>query len=281
MPAGWLRRYLRHRTAVAAAIVVALNLAVAAGGPWLAPYSPVDVNLANNYRGPSAAHLLGTDDLGRDTLSRLLHGARVSLGVSGLSTMIGLVTGTAMGILAGYYRRWVEAIIMRSADVLLAFPGLLLAIAVVSIAGRGVAPTVAAVAVLAAPVFARLVHGAVLSLAERDYVAACRSLGASDGRVIVRHLLPNLASLLIVQGTLTLGTAILVASGLSFLGLGVQPPDPEWGAMLSKGRDLIRTAPVSAIAPGVALTLLVVSVSVVGDGLRDALEPQGGTGRRA
>jgi peptide/nickel transport system permease protein len=169
---------------------------------------------------------------------------------------------------------------MRATDVLLAFPGILLAVVVVAILGKGLVNTIVAVALMAAPTFARIARGSALAVGELEFVTASKALGASDARIMLRHLLPNCFSPLLVQATLMLGTAILIASGLSFLGLGVQPPDPEWGAMLSKGRELIRTAPVSAVAPGVALTLLVLSVSLVGDGLRDALDPRLGPPRR-
>lgn len=260
---------------MAGAVMTAVFAAVALVGPWLTPHSPLEQDLANNYAPPSRAHWLGTDDLGRDTFSRLVHGSRISLGVSVSSVATGLVIGSALGLLAGYRRGWIDRALMRVNDVLLAFPGMLLAIVVVAVLGKGITNTIAAVALMAVPTFVRVVRGSALAVSEMEFVAASRSLGASDARVIFRHLLPNCLSPIVVQGTLMLGSAILIASGLSFLGLGVQPPHPEWGAMLSKGRELIRTAPISAIAPGVALTVLVLSVSLVGDGLRDALDPKG------
>jgi peptide/nickel transport system permease protein len=269
-----VERFARNRAAVAGAIVLAGFVVTAAAAPALAPHSPIEQDLGNNYAPPSLRHPLGTDDLGRDTLSRLVHGARISLVVSVSSVAIGLLAGTALGLLAGHYRGWVDRALMRVTDVLLAFPGILLAVVVVAILGKGLGNTIAAVALMAAPTFARIARGSALTIGETEFVAAARALGASDARIMLRHLLPNCFSPLLVQATLMLGTAILVASGLSFLGLGVQPPDPEWGAMLSKGRELIRTAPVSAVAPGAALTLLVLSVSLVGDGLRDALDPR-------
>jgi peptide/nickel transport system permease protein len=273
-------RFGRNRAAVAGAVVLAGFVFMAAAGPALAPHSPIEQDLGNNYAPPSLRHPLGTDDLGRDTFSRLIHGARISLAVSVSSVAIGLLAGGALGLLAGHYRGWVDRALMRATDVLLAFPGILLAVVVVAILGKGLANTIVAVALMAAPTFARIARGSALAVGELEFVAASRALGASDVRIVLRHLLPNCFSPLLVQATLMLGTAILIASGLSFLGLGVQPPDPEWGAMLSKGRELIRTAPVSAVAPGVALTLLVLSVSLVGDGLRDALDPRLGPPRR-
>lgn len=275
-----VERFGRNRAAVAGAVVLAGFVFAAAAGPALAPHSPIEQDLGNNYAPPSLRHPLGTDDLGRDTFSRLIHGARISLAVSVSSVAIGLLAGTALGLLAGHYRGWVDRALMRATDVLLAFPGILLAVVVVAVLGKGLVNTIVAVALMAAPTFARIARGSALAVGELEFVTASKALGASDARIMLRHLLPNCFSPLLVQATLMLGTAILIASGLSFLGLGVQPPDPEWGAMLSKGRELIRTAPVSAVAPGVALTLLVLSVSLVGDGLRDALDPRLGPPRR-
>jgi peptide/nickel transport system permease protein len=265
------------RTALAGGAIVAAFVLVATIGPALAPYSPTEQDLGRNYQGPSARHLFGTDDLGRDTLSRLIYGARISLGVAVASVGLGLLAGAFLGLLAGYRGGWIDGLIMRAMDVLLALPGILLAVAVVAVLGRGLENTVAAVAVYATPTFALLTRAAALGVVHLDYVAASRASGASDLRIMLRHVLPNVLSPIIVQAAVMLGTAILIASGLSFLGLGVQPPTPEWGAMLSKGRELIRTTPVTATAPGLAITLVVTGFSLLGDALRDAMDPARGS----
>ena len=268
-----LARFRRNRVAVASAVVILLFVVLALLAPVLAPYDPLEQDLASNYAGPSRMHWLGTDDLGRDTLSRLLFGARVSLGIAFSSVSIGVVVGAVLGLVAAFYGGLVDSVIMRVMDVMLALPGILLGIAIVVMLGNGVLNTVLAVAVFSIPTFARLVRGSALSILQLDYVVASRALGASPGRILFGHVLPNALTPLVVQATLQLGVAILIASGLSFLGLGVQPPNPEWGAMLSKGRELVRSTPVAAFAPGFAITLVVLSFSLLGDGLRDALDP--------
>jgi peptide/nickel transport system permease protein len=262
------------KAAIASALVVAVIGVLALVAPAIAPYGPLEQDLANNYAGPSLAHPFGTDDLGRDIWSRILFGARISLGIAFASVGFALLVGTLVGLFSAYYGGFVDASLMRLMDVLLAFPGILLGIAVVVVLGNGVENTVIAVAVMSTPTFARLVRGSALSILERDHVAASRALGASAVRVIFGQVLPNALSPLVVASTLQLGTAILIASGLSFLGLGVQPPHPEWGAMLSKGRELVRATPVAAFAPGFFITVLVLSFSLLGDGLRDALDPK-------
>jgi len=269
-----LIRFARNKAAVASALVIAALSLVAAFGPSLAPLGPLEQDLFNNFSGPTLKHPLGTDDLGRDTLSRLIYAARVSLGISLTSVSIGLIVGTCLGLAAAYYRGWLDSLIMRLMDVLLALPGMLLAVTIVAMLQKGIPNTILAVAIYSVPTFARIVRGSALGILQLDYIGASRVMGASDLRILFRHVLPNSLSPLIVQATLELGTAILIASGLSFLGLGVQPPHPEWGAMLSKGRELVRATPVVAIAPGVAITLAVLSFSLLGDGLRDALDPR-------
>lgn len=256
------------------ALIVGFVVLVAAVGPFLAPFGPLEQDLENNYSGPTIRHPLGTDELGRDALSRLIHGARISLGIAVSSIGAGLIVGSLLGLIAAYYGGWLDSVIMRSMDILLAIPGILLAITIVVVLGRGILNTVIAVAIFSVPTFARILRGSVLMTMELDYVEATRAIGASDTRILFRHIIPNSMSPVVVQATLMLGTAILISSGLSFLGLGVQPPHPEWGAMLSRGRELIRTTPVVAIAPGVAITLVVLSFSLLGDGLRDALDPK-------
>jgi peptide/nickel transport system permease protein len=268
------QRFRRNKVSVASAVLVFVVAMMALLAPAIAPYGPLAQDLRNNYAGPSLEHPLGTDDLGRDTWSRLLFGARTSLWIALSSVGLGLLVGTVLGLLAAYHGGVVDSVLMRIMDVLLALPGILLGIAIVVVLGNGISNTIIAVAVFSVPTFARLVRGSALSILERDHVVATRALGASAFRVIFGHVLPNALTPLVVQGTLQLGTAILIASGLSFLGLGVQPPHPEWGAMLSKGRELVRATPVAAFAPGFAITLVVLSFSLLGDGLRDALDPK-------
>jgi len=230
------------------------------------------IDLPSNYLPASRGHWLGTDHLGRDTFSRLLAGARVSLTIALVSTLAGLLFGAVLGLVAAWARGRTEGAIMQVVDVLLSFPDMLLAIAVATILGRGSLATIVAVAVFSIPIFARLVRASAQAVVGADFVLASRAAGASSARVLVRHVLPQCYAPIVAQGTITLGSAILFASGLSFLGLGVQPPDPEWGAMLARGRELLRSSPIGAVAPGVAITLVVLSFSLVGDGLKDALD---------
>ena len=240
----------------------------------LAPYDPFAQDLASNYQGPSPSHLLGTDDLGRDVLSRLIHGARLSLEISLISVLMGLAGGLFLGVMGGFLGGWIDALIVGLIDILLSFPGILLAIVVVAVFGQGMGNTMIAIAIFSVPTFARIIRASVIQTKELEYIEAIRALGATRLRIMLRHVIPNSLSPIIVQATLMLGRAILIASGLSFLGLGVQPPFPEWGAMLSTARVLIRSNPVASVAPGVAITLVVLSFSLVGDGLRDALDPR-------
>lgn len=268
-------RLRRDALALFALAVLSLAAAAAVAGPMLTPYDPVAVDLAANYRPSSGAHWLGTDHLGRDTLSRLIAGARVSLGIAVASTLAGLALGGAIGLVAAWRRGPIERALLQLVDILLALPELLLAISAITILGRGTLSTVVAVAVYAVPSFARIARAAAQPLVQGEFVTAARASGASDFRVLVHHVLPGCWSPILAHTTVMLGSAILLASGLSFLGLGVQPPAAEWGAMLSRGRELLRTAPLGAIAPGLAITVTVLSFSLLGDGLRD-----GGAGRR-
>lgn len=273
MSGAW-RRLATDIPAVLALLVVALFVGAALLADVVAPHDPLAVDLAANYLPASRAHLLGTDHLGRDTFSRLLLGARVSLTIALVATLAGLLVGATLGLAAAWRRGATEGAIMQAVDVLLSFPDMLLAIAVAAILGRGVSSTVVAVAIFSVPIFARLVRASAQAVVNADFILASRAAGASASRVLLRHVLPQCYAPLLAQGTITLGSAILFASGLSFLGLGVQPPDPEWGAMLSRGRELLRSSPLGAIAPGVAITLVVLSFSLLGDGLKDALDPR-------
>lgn len=268
------RRFCRRKMSVVAGILLIVIIAACAFAPLYMPVDPLDQNLLNTYARPSAEHVLGTDNLGRDILVRLLYGGRSSLAISFTGVLSGTAVGVILGVLAGYFGGLVDTLISRLIDVLLAFPGLLLAIVVVAILGPGESNTVVAIAIFSIPTVARMVRGEVLKIRSADYISVCKVMGESNARVIVRHIIPNAISQIIVNVTLQLGTAILTTSALSFLGLGVQPPAPEWGAMLSSARDVLRSYPLPAIVPGVAITLVVVCFSLVGDGMRDALDPR-------
>lgn len=268
------RRLATDPVAALAAVVVGLALAAAALGPWLTPYDPLAVDLAHSFAPSSWAHPLGTDHLGRDTLSRLIAGARVSLGIAVVSTGLGLTIGVTLGLVAGWRRGPIDLAVRQAADVMLTLPDMLLGVAVAMVLGRGVLSTIVAVAAFSVPIFIRIVRAAVLGVVAREFVLAARASGASDAHIIRRHLLPHCWSPILAQGTIMLGSAILMASGLSFLGLGVQPPEAEWGAMLTRGRELLRTAPLGAAAPGIAITATVLSFSLLGDALRDILAPR-------
>lgn len=269
------RRFLLQRTAVIAGIFVLLLLAVALFAPYLAPFD------AENYfdydrlnEGPSSMHWLGVDALGRDIFSRILLGARISLSAGILSVVVGMVIGTLLGLLAGYYEGMWDRFIMRLCDVLFAFPGILLAIAVVAVMGSGMANVIVAVAIFSIPAFARLVRGNTLVLKQQTYVESARSIGASDSTILMRHILPGTFSSIVVYFSMRIGMSIITAASLSFLGLGAQPPTPEWGATLNEARADMVTAPHVALFPSLAIFLTVLAFNLLGDGLRDALDPK-------
>lgn len=268
------RRFLRRKVSVAGAVILLFFFAVAILGPLLCSQDPLMQDLTNPYADPSAAHWFGTDYLGRDTFTRMVYGARVSLTLSFSGVLTGCAIGVLMGVCAGYFGGWVDTLISRIIDILLAFPSLLLAITVVAILGNGTENTAIAIAIFSVPSIARMIRGIVMANKGAEYIQACRVMGASSTRIIFTHIVPNAVSQIIVNITLNLGTAILTASSLSFLGLGVTPPAPEWGAMLSTGRDVIRAYPLAVFIPGIAITLVVMGFSLVGDGLRDALDPK-------
>jgi len=274
MKSTTLKRFARRKASVAGGIIIAIFALVALLGPFLAAYDPMAIDLPGKYQNGSWAHPLGTDNLGRDTLTRLVFGARTTFVISFVSVFTGSLIGLAFGVVAGYYGGKVDTVIMRATDILLAFPGLLLAIAIVAILGNGTINTIIAIAIYNIPYIARITRGSVLSIRNSEYVQAAKVIGSSDVRIILTHIIPNSLSQVIVNTTLSLGTAILTSSSLSFLGLGVQPPYPEWGSMLSKAREAIRSTPIAALAPGTAITLVVLSFSLLGDGLRDALDPR-------
>ena len=270
----WFGRLLRNHLGLIGAIILVTELAIAVLAPALTPFDPFEQDLRNRMLPPGAdGHLLGTDEFGRDQFSRILLGTRYSLLVGATVVIISFVLGVPAGAIAGYYR-WADGPIMRLVDLMLAFPQILLALIVVATLGTGLFNVMIAVGLASAPAFARLTRGVVLSLREADYVTATQSLGSNDSRVIVRHILPNTAAPLIVQSTFRVATGILSAAALSFLGLGAEPPTPEWGAMLSTGRTYLFTSPHLSIYPGIAIFITVLGFNILGDGLRDVLDPR-------
>jgi peptide/nickel transport system permease protein len=266
-----LRRNKGAMVGLVAFVLVALSGIFA---PQLAPYDPVLISPDDYLQPPSPAHWFGTDSYGRDVLSRTLYGGRISLKVGLGSVIIAAILGVLLGLTAGYFGGWVDGAIMRFIDMLLAFPGLLLALGVVALLGPGMDNVIVAVGISGIPGYARVVRGCVLSAREEVYVEAARSVGCRDGHIVVRHLLPNILGPVIVLSTLDIAWAILTASSLSFLGLGAQPPTPEWGAMLSEGRGVLREAPWQTAFPGLMVMTTVLSINLFGDGLRDALDPR-------
>lgn len=268
------RRFLRRKVSVAAAIILLTIILACIFGPMFITTDPLEQDILNAYQTPSSAHWFGTDNMGRDIFIRMLYGGRNSLSISFEGVILGTFIGVMLGVCAGYFGGLVDTLISRFLDILLAFPGLLLAIAVVAVLGNGMQNTVIAISIFSIPTVARMVRGEVLSLRGNEYISACKVMGESSARIIFTHIIPNAVSQIIVNVTLQLGTAILIASSLSFLGLGVTPPDPEWGSMLSQAREVLRSYPMQALIPGAAITLVVMSFSLIGDGLRDALDPR-------
>jgi peptide/nickel transport system permease protein len=268
------RRLRRNRAAIVGAVIVALFVFVAGLAPVLVPFNPIQGNLGDRLQPPSPAHWLGTDELGRDILSRILFGARISLEIQIVAVLVALVIGVALGSVGGYLGGHVDNVIMRAMDVLLAFPSIFLALAIIAALGTGLFNLMLAAGIASVPQFARIVRASILTLKEREFVEAARALGGGSNRIMFRHLLPNCLAPIIVQSTLRMATVLLTASGLSFLGLGVQPPTPEWGAMLSNARSYLIVAPHVATIPGLAIMVVVVGFNLFGDGLRDTLDPR-------
>jgi ABC-type dipeptide/oligopeptide/nickel transport system permease subunit len=270
-----VRRMLRDPIVATSMIIVVVFTVCALFAPLLAPYNPyiTDTTAGTFLQGPSSRHLLGTDVIGRDLLSRMLYGARVSLGVGVLSTLLGAFLGVFLGLLAGFLGGLIDDVIMRCMDVLLAFPALILALGLLASLGRSVHTLVIAIGIGGIAFLARLVRSQVLSVRELDYVLAARTIGAKDARILFRHIWPNCTAPVIVSLSLGVGFSVLAESGLSFLGLGVPPPTPSWGSLLQDGFQFLRGSAYLSIAPGVAISLLILSLSLIGDGLRDALDP--------
>jgi peptide/nickel transport system permease protein len=268
------RRLRRSSNLVVGAIIVVAVVAAAALAGHLAPYDPIDQEFTNQLRAPASAHLFGTDEFGRDIFSRVLFGARIALQVGILADLIATVLGVLLGVVAGYVGGRLDALVTRVLDIMLAFPYLLLAMIVVAILGPGLTNAMIAIAVVYTPQFARVVRGVVLSVKEQDHVEAARAIGANPVRILGRCILPNIVSPIIVMATLTIGFMIVETAGLSFLGLGASPPTPEWGSMLATGRSFMLTAPWICTFPGLAILVTVVGFNLVGDGLRDLLDPR-------
>ncbi|WP_442598381.1 ABC transporter permease [Neobacillus sp. D3-1R] len=270
---AWLS-FTKNRLALAGLVIVVFFIVVAIFAPVIAPSSFDEQNLVERFKSPSSEHYFGTDDFGRDIFSRVVYGARISLWVGFFSVLGSVIFGTMLGIIAGYYGRWIDSIISRVFDIMLAFPSILLAIAVVAILGPSLRNALIAIAVINIPNFGRLVRSKVLSVKQEEYIMAARAVGMKDSRILLRHILPNSISPVIVQATLAIATAIIEAAALGFLGMGASAPTPEWGKMLADSKNYIMQAPWTLFFPGVAIMLTVLGFNLMGDGLRDVLDPK-------
>jgi peptide/nickel transport system permease protein len=264
----------RWRLVVTGGAIVGVILFIAIFAPLIAPYSPFDLNVVQMLRGPSPAHLLGTDELGRDVLSRVIHAARLSMMVAMLASLIGLVFGTIIGTLAAYFGGAVDLVLMRLMEVLFSFPAILLAIVLMASLGTSILNAMIAIGIIFVPGFARLARASAESVLRQQYVEQARAIGMSHFRIVTREILPNIVAPLLVEAAVAFSYAVLLESALSFLGLGAQPPDPSWGNMLNTGRGFMAQAPWLSLAPGFAIFLTVLGFNMLGDGLRDAFDPQ-------
>lgn len=276
-----LRQALRRPQTAVGTVIVVFIAGIAILGPELLGTDPMTQDLSNRLQPPSLAHPFGTDRLGRDVFARIVHGARVSLGIAVAVTAIRLVLGVAIGLLAGYGGGWVDELLMRVVDLLFAFPGIVLALVIAGIAGPSLTNVLLALAVVGWGTYARVVRSEVLSVRERDYVTASRLSGTPHHRIVLEHVLPNVLGPTIVLATLDIGTVVLATAGLSFLGLGAQPPTPEWGTMIAAGRHYLQTAWWLVNVPGLAIVVTVLGFTLLGDGLRDVLDPEGRTERNS
>lgn len=265
--------FVRKPLAAVGSVFLLILLLLAVFAPWIAPYAP-DAYTDGMLLPPNSEHLFGVDHLGRDVFSRVIWGSRISLWVGFLAVMIAMTGGTALGVMAGYYGGWIETIVMRSADVMMALPYVLLAVLIAGVLGPSLETGIIAIGIVRIPRFARLARAATMSVSRLTYIDAARTIGAPHGRIIRREVLPNIMGPIVVYATLSLGDAILAAAVLSFLGLGVQPPTPEWGAMLNDAQQYIFSAPYLSILPGLAIFLTVMAFNLIGDGLRDILDPK-------
>lgn len=269
-----LKQLSYNRAATIGAVILLVEIILAVVAPLIAPYSYNKIDVVNAMQGPSAAHWCGTDDMGRDILSRLLYGARYSIGMGILAVLFGIFFGSVVGSIAGFFGGKVDNIIMRILDVIQSLPGMLLTIVLSAVLGAGYFNTILALSISGIPANARLLRASMLKVRENEYMEAAVSINCSKFHIIVKHLIPNSFSPLIVSGTMGVASMIVAAAGLSFLGLGVQPPAPEWGAMLSSSRQFIRACPHMVIFPGLAIAITVLSLNLMGDGLRDAMDPR-------
>jgi len=268
------RRFCRNKQAMIGLAMLLLLIFAAVFANLIAPYDPVEQNLLIRLQGPSAAHWFGTDELGRDIFSRILYGARISLTVGLIAVSISCVAGCALGAIAGYYGGILDTVIMRISDIMMAIPSILLNISIVAALGTGLQNVMIAIGISSVPAYCRIMRASLLSLKNQEFVDASRVAGSTDFYIIMHHIIPNSLAPLIVQATLKIGGAILSCASMSFIGLGIVPPTPEWGAMLSTGRDFLRDAPHLTAFPGLAIMFAVFSMNLIGDGLRDALDPK-------
>ena len=268
------RRFRAHKPAMIGLVVLSLYAILAIVAPWVTPYDPIEQNLVASLQTPSAEHWLGTDQLGRDVLTRILYGTRISLLIGVAAVAFGMLIGVPLGVVSGYYGRSTDMIIQRLADIMFSFPSILLALALVAVLGVGLQNVIIAVGIAVVPIFIRLVRSQVLAVREEVYVDAALVIGSRDLRILWHHVLANSWAPIIVQATVSLGITILVAAGLGFLGLGIQAPTPEWGSMLGEGRNYIYSHPHMTTFPGLAIFLAVLAFNLMGDGLRDALDPR-------
>jgi peptide/nickel transport system permease protein len=269
-----LQQFFKRPIAVIGLTILLILIAAAVLAPYIAPYDPIKRNFADRFAPPSAQYLFGTDALGRDQFSRVLYGGRVTLYIGISSVLLSMLIGIPLGLISGYFGKWIDGTIMRILDLILAFPGLIFAIWLVSMLGPGISQVIIANAVFSLPIFARLVRGNVLSLRSSEYIIAAQGLGLSQARIVFRHIFPNVVPSIIVLASLNVSGAMLTGAALSYLGLGAQPPTPEWGAMLADGRANLRDAWWVALFPGLILTCTVLACNLVGDALRDVLDPR-------
>ncbi|WP_028551387.1 nickel transporter permease [Paenibacillus sp. UNC451MF] len=269
-----LGRFKKNKRALVGLGMVVIFIVVALFAPWIAPYDPFKQDMQVMLESPNAHHWFGTDEFGRDLLSRIIYGAQISLMIGIVGVFIAVIFGVALGTIAGYFGGWLDSAIMRIMDIFMAFPSFLLALAIVSVLGPGMVNVMIAIGIFSVPTFARISRSAVISIKHKEFVEATKAMGGTNARIIFKHIIPNSIAPIIVLSTLRMATAILTASGLSFLGMGAQPPTPEWGAMLSSGREYLRTAPHVSTVPGLAIMFMVLGFNMLGDGLRDALDPK-------
>lgn len=269
-----LKRFKKNKRALIGFYITAFFILLAICSPWISPYDPFEYNMEALLQPPSMEHLFGTDQFGRDVLSRIIHGSRISLMIGVIGVGISIIIGVSLGTIAGYFGGIIDSIIMRVMDILMAFPGFLLALAIISILGPSMNNVMIAIGIFSIPVFARIMRSSVISIKYKEFIEASKSLGGSNLFIIMKHVIPNCIAPIIVLSSMRIATAILSAAGLSFLGLGAQPPTPEWGAMLSEGREYMRSAPHLSTVPGLIIMLVVLGFNMLGDGLRDALDPQ-------